>query len=151
MRDCYLIHGWNEQTKFPIWLLREVRSSGSLRSILLQWFASPKDKVTIVFEYIHKDLARTDTIVAQRFSDLSLVLSDPPLPETISSDSPIPLSTLQSSSSYQVHFSLAQLTTGVVTVQQIISHPPTRPVCEQMLKIQLFGRLRKSGTNRVYG
>jgi len=127
MRDCYLTHGWNKQTKCPIWLPQEVRSSGSLRSILLQWFSSPKDKVMIVFEYINKDLARTDTIVAERFSDLSLVLSDPPLPETISSDSPIPLPTLQSSSSYQLHSSPPQLTTGVVTVQQIISHSPTRP------------------------
>jgi len=127
MRDCYLTHGWNKQTKSPIWLPREVQSSGSLRSILLQWFSSPKGKVTIVFEYINKDLARTDTIVAERFSDLSLVLSDTPLPETISSDSPIPLPTLQSSSSYQLHSSPPQLPTGVVTAQQIISHSPTRP------------------------
>ena len=127
MRDCYLTHGWNKQTKSPIWLPREVRSSGNLRSILLQWFSSPKDKVTIVFEYINKDLARTDTIVSERFSDLSLVLSDPPLPETISSDSPIPLPTLQSSSSYQLHSSPPQLTTIVVTPQQIISHSHSRP------------------------
>ena len=127
MRDCYLTHGWNKQTKSPIWLPQEVRSSGSLRSILLQWFSSSKDKVTIVFEYINKDLARTDTTVSERLSDLSLVLSDPSLPETISSDSPIPLPTLQSSSSYQLHSSPPQLTTRVVTAQRIISHLPTRP------------------------
>lgn len=124
---CYLANGWNKQTKSPIWLPREVRSAGNLRSILLQLFSSPKDKVMIVFEYINKDLARTDTIVSERFSDLSLVLSDPPLPETLSSDSPIPLSTLQSSSSYQLHSSPPQLTTTVVTPQQIISHSHTRP------------------------
>jgi len=35
IRDCYLTHGWNKLTKSPIWLPREVRTSGSLRSILL--------------------------------------------------------------------------------------------------------------------
>ena len=98
-----------------------------MRSILLQWFLSPKDEVTIVLEYINKDLARTDTIVSERFSDLSLISSDLLLPETISSDSPIPLPMLQSSSSYQLHSSPPQLTTEVVTAQRIIPHSSTRP------------------------
>jgi len=127
MHDCYLTHGWNKQTKSPIWLPGEVQSSGTLSLILPQWFSSLKDKVTIVLQYINHDLARTNTIVSEKFSDLGLVLSDPPLPETISSHSPIPLPTLQSSSSSQLHCSPPQLTTGIVTAQQIISPSPTRP------------------------
>jgi len=72
---------------------------------LAQWFSSSRDKVTIVFEYINNDLARSDAVVSERFSDLSLALSDHELLETISSDSPSPLPTLRSSSSYQLHSS----------------------------------------------
>ena len=72
---------------------------------MAQWFSSSRDKVTIVFEYINKDLARSDAVVSERFSDLNLALSDHELQETMSSDSPSPLPTLGSSSSYQLHSS----------------------------------------------
>ncbi|PUU79867.1 hypothetical protein B9Z19DRAFT_1124501 [Tuber borchii] len=115
IRDCYLTHGWNKQTKSPIWLPREVQNSGSLRSILTQWFSAFKDKVTIVFEYINKDRVHSDGLVAERFSDLSLALSDHELLETILSDSSSPLPTLRSSSVYQPHISPSQSPTKTAT------------------------------------
>lgn len=118
MRDCYLPHGWNKLTKSPIWLPREVRNSGSLRSILLQWFSLPKDKVTIVFEYIDKDSVRADTQVSERLSDLSLEFSDQEVIGTISSDSPSPIPTLQSSSSYQLPSSPPHQTTVTLSPQE---------------------------------
>ncbi|PUU72531.1 hypothetical protein B9Z19DRAFT_1137352 [Tuber borchii] len=104
MRDCYLTHGWNKQAKTPIWLPRLVRNSGTLRAILEQWFTSPKDKVTIIFEYINKDQARvpTELVVAERFSDLNITLSDDEPLENVTSNpnSPIPVSRLSSDHLY---------------------------------------------------
>jgi len=118
MPDCYLTHGWNKLTKSPIWLSREVRNLGSLRSILLQWFSLPKDKVTIVFEYIDKDSVRADTQVWERLSHLSLEFSDQEVIGTISSDSPSPIPTLQSSSSYQLPSSPPHQTTMTLSPQE---------------------------------
>jgi len=86
MRDCYITHGWNKQSKTPICLPTEVRNPGTLRSVLLKWFPTPKDKVTIVFEFINKDQIRIEPAVAEEFRNLSLELSDHELAESISSD-----------------------------------------------------------------
>jgi len=118
MRDCYLTHGSNKLTNSPIWLQREVQNSGSLQSILLQWFSLPKDKVTIVFQYIDKDSVRADTQVSERLSDLSLEFSDQEVIGTISSDSPSPIPTLQSSSSYQLPSSPPHQTTVTLSPQE---------------------------------
>ena len=76
IRDCYLTHGWNKQARTPIWLPWLVRNSGTLRAILEQWFTGPKDKVTIIFEYINKDRVRapTELVVVERFSHLNITL-----------------------------------------------------------------------------
>ena len=42
MRDCYLTHGWNKQSKTPVWLPREVKNFGTQRKILEKWFRSKK-------------------------------------------------------------------------------------------------------------
>ena len=144
LRDCYLTHGWNKQSKSPIWLPQEVRNAGTLRSILAQWFSSSRDKVTIVFEYINKDLARSDAVVSERFSDLNLALSDHELLETISSDSPSPLPTLQSSSSYQLHSSpppanIVTSNTQILSIDPIVVPPGSSssdsefPTIEQLI------------------
>ena len=101
MRDCYITHGWNKQSKTPIWLPREVRDPGTLRSILLKWFPTSKDKVTIVFEFINKDHIHTQPAVTEQLRNLSLELLDNELTEpiTLDSDSPIPLSQSYPSSS----------------------------------------------------
>ena len=73
MPDCYLTHGWNKQSKTPVWLPREVKNFGTLRKILEKWFPSPKDKVTMVFEYINKDhLQISTTAPITRFKDQSI-------------------------------------------------------------------------------
>lgn len=73
MRDCYLTHGWNKQSKTPLWLPQEVKNFGTLRKILDKWFPSPKDKVTIIFEYINKDHLQISTkALITRFKDLSI-------------------------------------------------------------------------------
>jgi len=81
MRDCYITHGWNKQSKTPICLPTEVRNPGTLRSVLPKWFPTPKDKVTIVFEFINKDQIRIEPAVAEEFRNLSLELSDHELVE----------------------------------------------------------------------
>lgn len=107
MRDCYLVHGWNKPAKTPIWLPREVRNPGTLRSILQQWFPSSKDKVTIVFEYINKDKPQPkgEAVIAQRFSDLSIEHSDNTLLETLPSSSDSPISASSSAVAYLLHSS----------------------------------------------
>ena len=86
MRDRYITHGWNKQSKTPIWLPTEVCNPGTLRSGLLKWFPTPKDKVTIVFNFINKDPIRTEQPVAEEFRNLSLKQSDHELAESISFD-----------------------------------------------------------------
>ena len=105
MRDCYITHGWNKQSKTPIWLPREVRNPGTFHSIVLKWFPTSKDKVTIVFEFINKDHIRTEPAVTEQLRNLSLELLDNKLTEpiTLDSDSPIPLS--QSYPSSQINSS----------------------------------------------
>ena len=73
MCDSYLTHGWNKQSKTPVWLPQEVKNFGTLRKILEKWFPSLKDKVTIIFEYINKDhLQISTTAPITRFTDLSI-------------------------------------------------------------------------------
>ena len=94
MRDSYITHGWHKQSKTPIWLPREVQDPGTLRSILLKWFQTSKDEVTIVFEFINKDHICTELAVTEQLPNLSLELLDNELSEPITLDSlsPIPLS-----------------------------------------------------------
>ena len=70
--DCYLTHGWNKKSKTPIWLPQEVKNFGTLLKILEKWFTLPKDKVTIIFEYINKGHSRIPITVPVRFKDLSI-------------------------------------------------------------------------------
>lgn len=105
MRDCYLTHGWNKQSKTPIWLPREVRDPGTLRSILLKWFPTSKDKVTVIFEFINKDCVRTEPAVTEQLRNLSLELLDNELAELITSDSISLIPVSQSYPSSQINSS----------------------------------------------
>ena len=107
MPDCYITHRWNKQAKTPIWLPREVRNTGTLRSVLEKCFPLAKDKVTIIFEYINKDQAQFDSGVAEQLRNLSFELSDHELPGPVTSDtnSPASLPVHQSLSSYELNSS----------------------------------------------
>jgi len=99
-----------------------VHHAGTLWSILALWFSSSRDKVTIVFEYINKDLAQSDGPVSQRFNDLNFALSDHQLVETISTDPPSPLPTLWSSSSYRLHSSPPPSNIGIIMSQRLTTN-----------------------------
>lgn len=101
MRNCYLTHGWNKQSKTPIWLPRDARTSGTLRNILEKWFPLSKDKVTIIFEYINKDHVRTPVVVPASLKGLSIGISDHELTENASLDMDSSLLHSHYSSSYR--------------------------------------------------
>ena len=107
MRDCYITHGWNKPAKTPIWLPQEVRNTGTLRSVLETWFPLPKDKVTIIFEYINRDQAQLDSGVAEKLRNLSFAIADHELSQPVTSDTNSPTSLLvhQSFSSYELNSS----------------------------------------------
>ena len=112
MPECYITHGWNKPTKTPIWLPRDVRNPGTLRSVLEKWFPLPKDKVTIIYEFINKDRRQADPEVSERFHKLSFELSDHEVAALIPSDDDSPLPESQSFSSYELHSSPPLLTTA---------------------------------------
>ena len=122
MRDCYITHGWNKHSKTPIWLPTEVRNPGTLRSVLLKWFPSPKDKVTIVFEFINKDSIRIEPPVAEEFRNLSLEPSDHELSESIASIHHSPILVSPSFSSSQINSSPPLLCTySKVSIEEVNS------------------------------
>ena len=120
LRDCYLTHGWNKQSKTPIWLSREVKNFGTLRKILEKWFPLPKDKVTIIFEYINKDHSRIPITVPVRFKDLSIEpeLLDHTLEEPDSPNSPSPSLHLRSSTPYSFPSSPPLVSKSIANRQQ---------------------------------
>jgi len=80
-----------------------------------------KDKVTPVFEYINKDKQRLqgEAVVSERFSDLSLQLSDNTLLDTHTSDSELPTPSNGSSSAYQLHSSPPLPTPGPIITSDV--------------------------------
>ena len=118
MRDCYITHGLNKQAKTPIQLSQEVQNTGTLRSVLETWFPLHKDNVSIIFEYINKDLAQFDSGVAEMLWNLQFEIADRELSGPVTSDtnSPSSLQVHQSFSSYELNFSphLVSTSTNVV-------------------------------------
>ena len=128
MRDCYITHGWNKQAKTPIWLPRDVRNTGTLRSVFDKWFSSSKDKVTIIFEFINKDRAQLDTGVSEQLQNLSFEITDHELSELVCTNSSSPSSEHQSLPTYELHSSPPSLTTGTVVPDNDIPYPPSESV-----------------------
>jgi len=112
MRDCYITHGWNKPTKTLFWLPQDVRNPGTLPSVLPKWFPLPKDKITIIYEFINKGRGQGDPEVSERSHNLSFELSHHQVAELILSDDDSPLLESHSFSSYALYSSPPLLTTA---------------------------------------
>jgi len=74
---------------------------------LKQWFPLSKSKVILIVEYSNKNKQRFqgETVVSERFSNLSLQLSEDTLLDALTSGSEPPTPSNLSSSAYQLHSS----------------------------------------------